>query len=247
MMLLSNYHPSPPPHHQHHNWNHNKSLWLLSPLSPPPGEQRSILFPRWCTRMIRPSHSSCFPSSLGSMENSTALCMCSASHYHEYVDVSENSGTPQIIHFNRVFHCKPSILGYHYFWKHPGATLDLHIPYPYPARIKFKKAMAAPSNNLSDDIKWFVIFLGGGCLQIPESAMIVAGRVDEAKLGPPFCRNCRNLHLNVHVSDIQQTAMATKTWRPWYPQPDWCWKPMLLFVFISLFDPSHQWSWQSIK
>ena len=26
---------------------------------------------------------------------------------------------PQIIHFNRVFHCKPSMLGYHYFWKHP--------------------------------------------------------------------------------------------------------------------------------
>ena len=33
--------------------------------------------------------------------------------------VSENSGTPKIIHFNRVFHYKPSILGYHYFWKHP--------------------------------------------------------------------------------------------------------------------------------
>jgi len=27
---------------------------------------------------------------------------------------------PQIIHFNRVFHYKPSILGYPYFWKHPG-------------------------------------------------------------------------------------------------------------------------------
>ena len=26
---------------------------------------------------------------------------------------------PQIIHFNRVFHYKPSILGYHYFWKQP--------------------------------------------------------------------------------------------------------------------------------
>ena len=25
----------------------------------------------------------------------------------------------QIIHFNRVFHYKSSILGYHYFWKHP--------------------------------------------------------------------------------------------------------------------------------
>ena len=28
------------------------------------------------------------------------------------MDVSENRGTPQIIHFNRVFHYKPSILGY---------------------------------------------------------------------------------------------------------------------------------------
>ena len=37
---------------------------------------------------------------------------------HSYMDVSENSGTPQIIHFNRVFHYKPSILGYPYFWKH---------------------------------------------------------------------------------------------------------------------------------
>ena len=27
---------------------------------------------------------------------------------------------PEIIHFNRVFHYKPSFLGYHYFWKHPG-------------------------------------------------------------------------------------------------------------------------------
>ena len=35
------------------------------------------------------------------------------------VDVSENSGlSPQIIHFNRGFHYKPSILGYPYFWKH---------------------------------------------------------------------------------------------------------------------------------
>ena len=28
-------------------------------------------------------------------------------------------GYPQIINFNRVFHYKPSILGYPYFWKHP--------------------------------------------------------------------------------------------------------------------------------
>ena len=31
---------------------------------------------------------------------------------------------PQIIDFNRVFQNKPSILGYHYFWKHPYVYLD---------------------------------------------------------------------------------------------------------------------------
>ena len=37
------------------------------------------------------------------------------------MDVSKNNGkTPQIIHFNRVFPYKPSILGvFLYFWKHP--------------------------------------------------------------------------------------------------------------------------------
>ena len=36
-----------------------------------------------------------------------------------HVGVSKNRGTPKIIHFNRVFHYKPWILGYPYFWKHP--------------------------------------------------------------------------------------------------------------------------------
>ena len=31
---------------------------------------------------------------------------------------------PQIIHFNRDFHYKPSILGYHYSWKHPCMSLS---------------------------------------------------------------------------------------------------------------------------
>ena len=34
---------------------------------------------------------------------------------------------PQITHFNRIFHYKPSILGYHYFWKHPYI-----VPYKNP-------------------------------------------------------------------------------------------------------------------
>ena len=36
----------------------------------------------------------------------------------QYMGVSENRGTPKSSHFDRVFHYKPSILGYHYFWKH---------------------------------------------------------------------------------------------------------------------------------
>ena len=35
------------------------------------------------------------------------------------MDVSENGGTPKSSIFHRVFHYKPSILGYPYFWKHP--------------------------------------------------------------------------------------------------------------------------------
>ena len=32
-------------------------------------------------------------------------------------------GTPQIIDFNRVFHYKPSIMGYLLFWKHPCTNI----------------------------------------------------------------------------------------------------------------------------
>ena len=40
------------------------------------------------------------------------------------LDVSENRGTPKSSHLNRVFHYKPSILGYPYFWKHPSVSLE---------------------------------------------------------------------------------------------------------------------------
>ena len=33
-----------------------------------------------------------------------------------------NNGYPQIINFNWIFHCKPSILGYLHFWKPPCKT-----------------------------------------------------------------------------------------------------------------------------
>ena len=45
-------------------------------------------------------------------------------HSDEFeVSVSENSGTPKSSILIGVFHYKPSILGYHYFWKHLGGFL----------------------------------------------------------------------------------------------------------------------------
>ena len=45
------------------------------------------------------------------------------------MDVSENSGTPKSSILIRVFHYKPSISGYPYFWKHPYITTPV---FPYP-------------------------------------------------------------------------------------------------------------------
>ena len=45
------------------------------------------------------------------------------------MDVSENNGTPKSSILKGIFHYKPSILGYHYFWKHPyGCPYDLCFP-----------------------------------------------------------------------------------------------------------------------
>ena len=51
-----------------------------------------------------------------------------------YMGVSKNNGIPKssiLDQFSRVFHCKPSILEYPYFWKHPyiGAVLGPSLPF----------------------------------------------------------------------------------------------------------------------
>jgi hypothetical protein len=54
--------------------------------------------------------------------------------YTVHMEVSWNGGTPQIIHFNGIFHYKQSISGYHHLWKPPyidsishGIYLDASI------------------------------------------------------------------------------------------------------------------------
>ena len=72
----------------------------------------------------------------------------------EYHNISYDSygcfqkyGYPQIIHFNKVLHYKPSILGYPYFWKHPY----LHEIY---INIGFHRISALEQLELRLDTKW---------------------------------------------------------------------------------------------
>ncbi len=54
-----------------------------------------------------------------SLEAPTMTHMLHVWYIYLHLGVSKNRGTPKSSHFSRVFHYKPSILGYHYFWKHP--------------------------------------------------------------------------------------------------------------------------------
>ena len=70
--------------------------------------------------------------------------------------VSENDGTPQIIHFNRGFHYKPSILGYPCFRKHPllGCPRKLYIwPWIKPHHQYLDPAGMVPSVAASSETR----------------------------------------------------------------------------------------------
>ena len=60
---------------------------------------------------------------------------------------------PQIIHFNRVFHYRPSILGYPYFWKHLCMNLEDHPSLPRTCKWLI-------INNLQ--MAWAYFSMGGG-------------------------------------------------------------------------------------
>ena len=62
------------------------------------------------------------------MKHSISIRTCTTNistikHVQVHIWVFPKIVVPQIIHFNRVFHYKPSILGYPYFWKHPYRVL----------------------------------------------------------------------------------------------------------------------------
>ena len=88
-------------------------------------------------------------------------------HWRTYMGVSENSGfSPQIIHFNRVFHYKPSILGYPYFWKHPKLILSFRcfmslvsMTFAFFSRLKRIRSCHAIQIHCSDDMNEYKYLL----------------------------------------------------------------------------------------
>ena len=80
-----------------------------------------------------------------------------------YMGVSLNGGfSPQIIHFNGVFHHKPSILGYHYFRKPP-------YTYPFYKDSPLKGEMIIPTTRTLDPRTWIsetANFAIIGCLSL---------------------------------------------------------------------------------
>ena len=64
------------------------------------------------------------------------------------------------MNFNRVFHYKPSILGYPYFWKHPY----LRFPLRHEDNLPFASStsLAAPSPHQTHQLMWrdFQFFIG---------------------------------------------------------------------------------------
>ena len=63
--------------------------------------------------------------------------MIASKMWLSYLGVSKNRGfSPQIIHFDRVFHYKPSILRYPYCWKHPFGHNDLFIRFLFVQKSK---------------------------------------------------------------------------------------------------------------
>ena len=60
---------------------------------------------------------------------------------------------PQIIHFNRNFHYKSSILGYPYFWKHPSRMPTTAIGCKRPCWNEFRRGVVLRHHNLRETLQ----------------------------------------------------------------------------------------------
>ena len=74
------------------------------------------------------------------------------------MSVSVNGGNPQIIHFNRVFHYKPSNLGYPYFWKHSYMLFASYSHLDWGVVLSVLVPHAGASNSGFCSLQILVIF-----------------------------------------------------------------------------------------
>ena len=69
--------------------------------------------------------------------------------------VKKRGKNPQIIHFNNVFHYKPSILGYPYFWKHPDTVAQSTFQ---GVKVGCQRAVTLGAESwlpeVTDDLQW---------------------------------------------------------------------------------------------
>ena len=112
-------------HHYFYRWSYHEFTIAWRPSPPPSRRPRlnmQVLRPRLLGPKRRVFDVFCIPWIYTNHPG------CSHGKWrliYVYMGVSKNRCTmvyPQIIHFNRVFHYKPSILGYQYFWKHPYSS-----------------------------------------------------------------------------------------------------------------------------
>ena len=74
------------------------------------------------------------------------------------MDVSENSGTPQLIHFNRVFHYKPSIFGVPLIFGNPhmdrleGRQFPKSMIFPAPQKRFGLKSFSGASSGRGESL-----------------------------------------------------------------------------------------------
>ena len=125
-------------------------------------------------------------------------------------DVSENSGfSLQILHFDKVFHYKPSILGYPYFWKHPyHVCICSRVMEESPLRGKVDNH---PWKKWPDTLIWWIGMLTPSLyLWVGRLTYISWGALNSVNLG------CKLGHTKRRTEFSNNVRPHTKSTRWWF-------------------------------
>ena len=108
--------------------------------------------------------------------------------------------TPKSSHFNRVFHYKPSILGYPYFWKHPYLKLNSQ----FPQKSSYKDFAKSPHLRLTSRTSNTQCWCAPRCanhLHCPRSS-----RTAWKGSNKSFKFYCKKKEVNLRPSTLKKTS-----------------------------------------